>query len=579
MLETQATTDTNETQAPAKPKYKWTVLVYLAGDNNLSAEMIYGLLEMKAGLADSRGDVAVVAQLNPRGGGLPVQRYVICGDSGAADAPGGDPDDANSFSVRPGSLPADALLAQQIVDDEESRILPEMLRLVIDHHDKLPILAPTVSRRSPERLAEIETQLTSAVKTADRKTFSKRVQENAELLPAFKDASLTDDTGNPWTLLRFLFWGIDNFEADKYMVVLSGHGSGAVGDFLRDDSSGGSLTVAALGEIFTLLNQKLGGRSLDILGLDSCLMSMAEVYCELSGKANIVIGAEGYEPNTGWPYRNVFEPLVKDPDIEARQYAKLIVDKYANYYFDYSLNGVSVDLAACDCDSLIVEGLIKKVKTLVSAMKKTLTGRDKAQRDRLRDAIVLAHWNAQTYKFDQYADLHDFCDMLAEHTGEVTGQSFNTISKKALDVSKYIDQKVVLNSRYSGPAFQYSYGLSVYFPWAMCSKEYPELTFADKTEWGSFLELFIDGEGLTRRPPRSRRETKNPVFDKVFKPCPDKMNAPRVSAPGGVKAEEDPCKHASMKFTKPCDRGPGERATNVKNPPLRWAPLEARNEE
>ncbi|MFN0084128.1 MAG: clostripain-related cysteine peptidase [Blastocatellia bacterium] len=556
-------------------KRKWTVLVYLAGDNNLSAEMIFGLLEMKAAGVDPR-DVAVVAQLNPKGDGLPTQRFVINGSpAGAGPVTIGASGTGRAGGYLPYTsgatrLSDDALLADVEIGKNEPRIFSDMLTLVADHRESLPILGPTVSDLSQDELkkrAKKISQLQMLSRTAAGKSL-KYVKEDNDLLPAFKDASLTDDTGNPWTLLRFLFWGIDNFEAEKYLIVLSGHGSGAVGDFLRDDTSGGSLTVAGLGEVFAVLRKKVGGNVEVILGLDSCLMSMAEVYCELAGSVDFVIGAEGFEPNTGWPYRQVLEPLMEDPSILPREYAKTIVDKYAQYYFDYSLGGVSVDLSACDCKPKIVEGLTDRVANLTRSMIAMLQGSG-GKREILRDAILLAHWNAQTYKFDQYTDLRDFCDLLAK-------RNIKGIVGHCKSIVKYIDENVVLNRCFSGPVFQYSYGLSIYFPWAACSKDYLDLKFAKTTGWGEFLKLFIEGEGLSRRPPRQECQTGNPVLAKVFSPCPDKVNSPRASSPAGVKAD-DPCKHASVKFTKPCDRGPGERTNSVKNPPIRWCPLCNRN--
>src|SRR4030095_721605 len=53
------------------PNRKWNVMVYLAGDNNLSEEMVHDLQEMqRAGApADFKKKVRVVAQFDPRGTG------------------------------------------------------------------------------------------------------------------------------------------------------------------------------------------------------------------------------------------------------------------------------------------------------------------------------------------------------------------------------------------------------------------------------------------------------------------------------------------------------------------------------
>jgi len=73
----------------------------------------------------------------------------------------------------------------------------------------------------------------------------------------------------------------------------------------------------------------------------------------------------------------------------------------------------------------------------------------------------------------------------------------------------------VLRSCYTGPAFQHSHGLSVYFPWSKSEDldtynrnlengAHPKLglTFANETGWGVFLKQYVDE---TIRPVRPQR--------------------------------------------------------------------------
>ena len=53
-----------------KPPFLWTVMVYLAGDNNLTEESVFALTEMKKVDTDDR--IAVIAQLGSQGGKHPV---------------------------------------------------------------------------------------------------------------------------------------------------------------------------------------------------------------------------------------------------------------------------------------------------------------------------------------------------------------------------------------------------------------------------------------------------------------------------------------------------------------------------
>jgi hypothetical protein len=118
------------------------------------------------------------------------------------------------------------------------------------------------------------------------------------------------------------------------------------------------------------------------------------------------------------------------------------------------------------------------VKGLAEALK---SGSERSRP--LRDAIVLAHWEAQSYKSDEYTDLYDFCDLLQERCAEEP-----LIAEGCQRVKDIIDEQIVVRSLYCGPAFQYSYGLSIYFPWAQVAARYKETEFAQDTGWGDFLE-------------------------------------------------------------------------------------------
>jgi len=61
--------------APDDPPAKWTIMVYLAGDNNLADECVFALTEMKAAMIDPR--VKVVAQFDPTARRVRTRRFVL----------------------------------------------------------------------------------------------------------------------------------------------------------------------------------------------------------------------------------------------------------------------------------------------------------------------------------------------------------------------------------------------------------------------------------------------------------------------------------------------------------------------
>jgi hypothetical protein len=443
----------------------WTIMVYLAGDNNLTTECMFALTEMKEAAYDEQ-EVNVIAQFDPSDPYLPAHRYVI-------------------NRSKQGSLYAD------IVDTARYyRGRGEVNFRKESHNAKS--LADT--RRSARK--------------SDGKTLAKATLSGAE---TNKIASNDTDTGCPITLYNFISFCLQEYKADHYMVVLSGHAGGTEHDYLlKDESSAGSLTFNELKQVFKRVKKDRKGKLIDIVGMDNCLMSMAEICYELRGLAEIVVGCESVSPASGWPYRQILERLDQQlaaPKSRARQSpvveaAKAIVEEYVNYYSTYWVAGLSVTQSALNLKK--VNELNRGVNRLASAMKRELkrewkdnAGKRTSPKKRtFENSLLLAHWEAQSYNGEQFVDLYDFCDCLENRVSEPE------IVKRCRELKKFIESEMVLISCYCGPSYQYSHGVSMYFPWAQVAPSYWNLDFVRQSKdngWGSFLHTYTR---LTRRWPR-----------------------------------------------------------------------------
>jgi hypothetical protein len=414
-------------------KKSWTVMVYLAGENNLAEECIYALKEMKRAeprpgtldVTESDLRVKLVAQLDASGLGGKESRYLLRG---------GDDD---------GSLKKSVI----------------------------------------------------AIRDTSETTYR-------SVLRDFISTSILID-------------GL----ADKYLLVLSGHGSGIADDFLsRDVETPDTLSIPklqwVLREVKNDISEQRGkGESedfkIDIIGLDSCMMSMAEIGYELRNYAHYMVGAEGYEPNTGWPYERVVVDILSDPDVEPDALAKKIVEKYIAYYSDFLSAGRSVDLSVSDLSVMQQQSFVDAIRKLSDVLTNKLSDPEAMRH------ILLAHWEAQSYKDDQYIDLYDFCDLLdMSNDGSSTAAQTGSVVLRDASVDEHIVEacravKMVLNdgpaplilkSCYSGPAVQHSHGLSVYFPWSNVMESYSDLEFAHDTNWGDFLQHYVEKTRRLKRP-------------------------------------------------------------------------------
>jgi hypothetical protein len=98
-----------------------------------------------------------------------------------------------------------------------------------------------------------------------------------------------------------------------------------------DDGSGHSLDMLELGRVLAGATQQLG-RPLDLLGCDACLMANLEVAYQVKPYAKVLVASEELEPNQGWPYDVIAGQLAAEPTMDGPTLAGHIVSSYLAYY-------------------------------------------------------------------------------------------------------------------------------------------------------------------------------------------------------------------------------------------------------
>jgi hypothetical protein len=99
----------------------------------------------------------------------------------------------------------------------------------------------------------------------------------------------------------------------------------------NDDGTGHSLDTIELGHVVKLAARAIG-HPIDLLGMDACLMSTLEVAYQVRRYARVVVGSEDLEPGAGWCYHQIMADLAARPEMEAAELGKVIVDRYIESY-------------------------------------------------------------------------------------------------------------------------------------------------------------------------------------------------------------------------------------------------------
>lgn len=322
------------------------------------------------------------------------------------------------------------------------------------------------------------------------------------------------NTGDPKRLMDFVKWGVQSYPADHFMLVLWNHGQGwddtdiyaderhrrlrrlatgrvrhaffhapvrrtlksAIRDvgaraILLDDDARDFLDNLEMKKVLAA-TRKLLKRKLDVLGMDACLMSMAEVGYQIHESADFTVGSEQTEPLEGWPYTAILAALAKNPTMAPRDLSAVVVDKYlASYKSD------SVTQSACDLSK--ADALATGVAALAKALQASLIDATTRQR------ILATRTQAQSYEVADNIDLVDFCSLLAAATPGTA------IAQCCQDVVQAAQSGYVLAQGYKGSDLQSSHGVAIYFPTQAVSPLYAGLDFSKKTGWDAFLEAYL----------------------------------------------------------------------------------------
>ena len=187
---------------------------------------------------------------------------------------------------------------------------------------------------------------------------------------------------------------------------------------------------------------------------------------------------------------------------------------YSSY--DFQLAGYPFDM--CLTDLTKVPETKGPIDTLVNSLINGLNEKNPT-RKQIRQLILLAHLDAQSFYQEEYVDLYDFCFRLRTRCEERQADLDNDDSlhqiykacKGMMDMLEKGDDKFVVRSSFAGAAFQYSHGHSIYFPWKkpedgkIFDEQYPEYRLTRETKWRDFLNVYFN---TTERETRAK-EMKN----------------------------------------------------------------------
>ena len=417
----------------------WTIMVYLAGDNNLDDAGVADLTEMKT--VGTTKDINVVAQFDRQAAGAQTRRYLI---------------------TKGGSLEKDAVLSLGETDTGDPAVLIDFAQWAIKNYPAQRYLLVIWNHGNGW----------------DDEDVYHAARHDLGLNIVRRGESTGDGTGGKSVSVRRVrVVGGPKFHRALFRSTITN--ALRTRGIAYDDNAEDFLDNVELKKVLAAVRRKLR-RKLDLLGMDACLMSMIEIGYQLRDHVAVTVGSEQTEPGDGWPYNAILRDLAKKPQMSARDLASRIVRRYIESY-DSRAN---VTQAACDLAKS--ENLGDAIDELAATLKAEMA--DAA----VKTTILTARSQVQSYEKPEYVDLYDLCGLIAANCQSTKVGAACAKVQQAIAKGGYV---VANGSKGRGVAD--SHGVSIYFPdratsvSAPISPLYANLDFAKRLEWADFLRAWL----------------------------------------------------------------------------------------
>ncbi|MBL4587984.1 hypothetical protein JKY79_01425 [Candidatus Babeliales bacterium] len=225
---------------------------------------------------------------------------------------------------------------------------------------------------------------------------------------------------------------------------------------------------------FEGIKKLLGGKKLDLIGMDACYMQMVEVADLLSPFGEYFVASQDVELARGWEYTGIMKSLCKKPESTGKELAQYIVNSYDALYRG------KTNLFT---QSALHLGSVNLVKNRTHELADALLKLYKKNRYETKDLVRQARNRCQQFSMQTYIDLQSFCQELQKLI-QPTKQEFKPLNSAINNAISAINQCVMANT--SSTYFGRAHGMSIYFPLYRIDKSYLETPFARHSSW---LEL------------------------------------------------------------------------------------------
>jgi tetratricopeptide (TPR) repeat protein len=262
--------------------------------------------------------------------------------------------------------------------------------------------------------------------------------------------------GDSKTLSDFIMWGMSNFPAKKYAIVLWDHGSGINGFGGDLQFNNDKLTLDEISQAFLdSNNNKNNNKKFELIGFDSCLMASIEVANSIKTFGNYMVSSQEIEPQWGWSYSSILRSLTEYPNEDGSLLGKTIADSFLKKSQSLSASqGYNVQEVTISVVNLTkIQGFVKDLDTLANYLINQITNSTSVIS--LTKSVGSSEGYGKTFKGNSgLVDIYD----LSSNIKQRFPQSSNLVDAVQKSLKNIVVYKV------NGDATPNANGLSIYMP-------------------------------------------------------------------------------------------------------------------
>ena len=254
------------------------------------------------------------------------------------------------------------------------------------------------------------------------------------------------DMGDPQTLYDFATWAIRAYPAERYVLIMSDHGSGWKGGWKDNDPREGSaLSIHDIDVALGAAVADTGIEALKLVGFDACQMSQTEVLTSMTPHARYAVASEELGTGNRLGLRRVLGALSANPAMSGADLGRAIVASYIKKDIrvtddaaravlaggDYRLEKVIANIGRNATMAAIDLGGMGALHTGLNRLAVALTEMDQG-------LVAKARAYAQSFSGvfgkdypPSYIDLGHFVDMLLEYSEDLSIGSRQTSEERS----------------------------------------------------------------------------------------------------------------------------------------------------